>query len=53
MEALSEYQEAFFHREDYQALVRVARGCCGVFIPGDTQKLSGCGPGQLALDGPA
>jgi len=36
-----------------QALAWVAQGGCGVSIFGDTQKLSGHGPGQAAVGVPA
>ena len=36
-------------REGDQALAQVAQRGCGVSVLGDTQKPSGCGPGQPAL----
>lgn len=52
-EAPSKHQETFFHCEGDQALAQVAQGGDGFSILGDTQKLSGHGPRQLALCGPA
>ena len=41
------------HCEGDSTLAQVAQDSCGVSIPGDTEKLSGHGPGQPALCGPA
>jgi len=43
----------FFNCEGDKALVQVAQACCGVTIFGDTKKMSGHGPRQLILGGPA
>lgn len=48
---LSEHQETLSSCEGDQALAQVAQGGGRVSIPGDRQKLSGHGPGQLALSG--
>ena len=50
---LSEHEETLFHCEGDQALTQIAQGGCRVSILWDIQKLSGHGPGWLALDGPA
>ena len=48
-EALSEHQEALSYCDGDQALEQVAQRGCGISILGDTQKLSGHGPGQPTL----
>ena len=42
-----------FYGEGGQTLAQVAWRACGVSILEDIKKLSGYGPGQLALGGPA
>lgn len=46
-------RKQFFHCDDDQVLAQVAQARCEVFILGDAQKLSGCGPEQPTLGGPA
>lgn len=49
----SEHQETIFLSETDQALASAAQGGCRVSILQDIQNLSGRGPDQLALGGPA
>lgn len=43
----------FLHHEVDRALTQATQGGCGVSFLGDIQKLSGHGPGQPNLSGPA
>lgn len=50
-EAPSDLQETLSYCEGDQALEQIVQGGCEVSILGHTQRLSGCGLGQLAVGG--
>ena len=52
-EVPSEHQERLSYCEDDRAVTQVAQRGCVVFILGDIQTLTGHGPGQPAVGGPA